>query len=141
MPWRLRLPRRSTRIKRGVQRCTSPLPVHLAPRRNDLFDVYSRSLTLIKITAQPVHFSLPFSSLPLLSFSSSSLFPQPSLSPSPSRRTPSGDRKSYHQQPTRDFRFFYPARRRSAESDPRPLLAAADALIRCAHYDRRAIKI
>lgn len=37
-----------------------PSVVHLAPRRNDLFDVYSRSLTLIKITANPRFASLFF---------------------------------------------------------------------------------
>lgn len=62
---------RSPRIKRGVRRGTTSPVVHLAPRQNDLFDVYSRSLTLIKITASrftsltlclaPFLLSLPFS--------------------------------------------------------------------------------
>ena len=51
-------------IHANKERCPTmrfPSVVHLAPRRNDLFDVYSRSLTLIKITAQAFSLSLSLS--------------------------------------------------------------------------------
>lgn len=57
-------------IHANKERCPTmhfPSVVHLAPRRNDLFDVYSRSLTLIKITAGPSFASL-FLSLSLSLF-------------------------------------------------------------------------
>lgn len=69
MPSQLRL----SVIRADKERCPMmhfPSVVHLAPRQNDLFDVYSRSLTLIKITD-----SLAGSLLSFLFFSSSSFFP------------------------------------------------------------------
>lgn len=54
---------RLSAIHANKERCPTmhfPSVVHLAPRRNDLFDVYSRSLTLIKITANPRFASLFF---------------------------------------------------------------------------------
>lgn len=65
------------RVMRTCRRCTDKegcptmrLPsgrwMHLAPRRNDLFDIYSRALTLIKTTAG--RSSASFSSLPSYAF-------------------------------------------------------------------------
>lgn len=57
------VPLRLSAIHANKERCPTmhfPSVVHLAPRRNDLFDVYSRSLTLIKITASPRFASLFF---------------------------------------------------------------------------------
>lgn len=112
------------------ERCPTmhfPSVVHLAPRQNDLFDVYSRSLTLIKITASRFTFlSLSFS----LSFFLRSSFTFVPASPSwplflhllhlfhafssrpsfyPSSfigQLPQGIEKSYHQELRRDFRFL-----------------------------------
>lgn len=82
-----------------------PSVVHLAPRRNDLFDVYSRSLTLIKITAGPSFASL-FLSLSLSRFfgvlslvSPPSFFVLPFVVP---KDSPRGWERSHHQ----DFRFL-----------------------------------
>lgn len=64
------MPLRMSAIHANKERCPTmhfPSVVHLAPRRNDLFDVYSRSLTLIKITAGPSFASL-FLSLSLSLF-------------------------------------------------------------------------
>lgn len=88
-------------IHANKERCPTmrfPSVVHLAPRRNDLFDVYSRSLTLIKITAQA--FSLSLSLVFLGSFRLYRLLP---FYPSSFQRTPLGGwERSHHQ----DFRFL-----------------------------------
>jgi len=73
------------RVMRTCRRCTDKegcstmrLPsgrwMHLAPRRNDLFDIYSRALTLIKTTAgrsSPPLFRLPSYAFYFLFFSTS----------------------------------------------------------------------
>lgn len=91
-------------IHANKERCPTmrfPSVVHLAPRRNDLFDVYSRSLTLIKITAQGFSFfSLSLSLAFLGSFRLYRLLP---FYPSSFQRTPLGKwERSHHQ----DFRFL-----------------------------------
>ena len=102
-----------------------PSVVHLAPRRNDLFDVYSRSLTLIKITVSqlaPSTFSFfPFSSLLPLFFRSFSFVCSFLVSPFVSLQRTS--RRGWEQLPSgaeRNFRFLlrHIGWWRSVESDP-----------------------
>lgn len=116
---------RLSAIHANKERCPTmhfPSVVHLAPRRNDLFDVYSRSLTLIKITANPRFASLFFFLFFSLSLSFSFFWGSFLISP-PSfvlpfvvpKDSPQGMETVHHQ----DFRFLpYVARWCSAERDP-----------------------
>ena len=91
-----------------------PSVVHLAPRRNDLFGVYSRSLTLIKITVSrlappllPLYFLLFFPSRPFFLSFFRFFFCSFLVSPSVSfQRTPAGDGSNYRQEPRKIFAFY-----------------------------------